>query len=137
MAANRFDQVAVLDVRLVRRASRDHRNYAAISVALRDIHADLGYPLVLMLNVAGVFLLRKVAGIRVERFKQPVQRPGCHVLNVGVGNVVGLNLVQHFFVDAHLPISAVALAGADARWAEAAKERNKDQDHGYRENRWT
>ena len=77
---------------------------------------------------AGSFLVNlvlgrgQVAGVGVERLKQPVQRAGGHVAHVGLGHVVGLDLLQDLGIDAHLAVGAILIAaGMNAEQAEFAQ----------------
>ncbi len=118
------------DVFLVRGAAGDDGDDAAVAVALGDLHADLGHAFVLVRLVGGVFGGGEIAGVGVEGLEQAVQRTGGDVLDVGLGDVVGLDLMQYFLVDAHLAVGAVTLGGADARGAEAAEEHNNNDGNG-------
>ena len=49
---------------------------------------------------------------------------GGHVVDVGIGDVFGLNLLEHLLVDAHLAVGAILLAaGMNAEPAKLAKEK--------------
>ena len=57
-----------------------------------------------------------------------MQRARRHVLDIRLGDIVGLNLVQHFLVYAHLPVDCVALrAGIDAAGDESTEKDNNDE----------
>ena len=65
---------------------------------------------------------RQIAGIGIERVEQAVQRAGGHFGNVGLGDVVVLNLAQNLGVDAHLLVGGILfVAGMDADPAELAQ----------------
>src|ERR1017187_7379172 len=76
----------------------------------------------------------QVAGVGIERLEQPVQRAGGDVIDVGLGNVVGLDPFEYLLKDAHLAIGSIGLAaGMNAKPAELANkeakaEGGKDRD---------
>ena len=82
----------------------------------------------------------QIAGVGVERFKQAVQRAGGDVVDVGVGDVVGLDLLENFGVDPHLAVSAIGLAAGmnakPAKLAEGKAEAEGGEDrHGKHEDK--
>jgi len=77
-----------------------------------------------------------------------VQRAGGHVVDVGLGYVIGLNFTEHLPVDVDLAVGAILLAaGMHAKPAKLAKEkaqaeggkdgRGKNEDKSLKESRHT
>ena len=79
-----------------------------------------------MLLVNFIFGRGKVAGIGIERFEESVKRAVGDVTDAWWGNLIILDFLQDFRVDAHLLVGAVLFAaGVDAENAELAKNKAK------------
>src|ERR1019366_2979583 len=90
----------------------------------------------------------QVAGVSIEGLKQAMKRACGDVADVGVGDVVRLNPLEHFGIDVHLAVSAILLAaGMDAEQSELTKteaeaeggenRRGKNEEHSLKESRHT
>jgi hypothetical protein len=61
-----------------------------------------------------------------------VQRAGGHVVDLRLGDVIGLNLIQHLAIDIVLLIRAILAAGAHAQQPELAQDNARDQGEAER-----
>ncbi len=122
LAFNEIDHVAVAEMLLVGGRAGQHVDDGGVAEALGDGDAHLrivGGGTVLVDLVLGG---GQIAGVGIERVEQAVQRAVGHFGNIGLGDVVVLNLAQDLGVDAHLAVGGILLvAGMHAEPAELAQ----------------
>ena len=138
LLADGLDDVAVGEVFLVGGRTGRDADHGGIAIALGDVDAYLGDAGRRTLLVDLVLGRGQVAGIGVQRLQQPVQRAGGHVVDVGLGDVVGLDLLEHLGVDAHLAVGAILVAAGmnaeQAKLAQAKAQAEGGEDgHGKNE----
>ena len=125
---------------LVGSRTGQNADHDGVAIALGDCDAHLRRACRRTLLVDFVLGRSQVAGIRVQRLQQAVQCASGHVVDFGLGDVFGLNLLEHLLVDAHLAISAILLAaGMNAKPAKLAKEKAQaeggEDRHGKNEDK--
>ncbi len=139
LIADQIDHIAVAQMLLPGGRAGQHIDHGGVAVALGNGDSHLR-------NVCGGAVLinlvlgsRQIAGIGIERVHQAMQRAVGHVGNVGIGDVVVLNLAQNLGVDADLAVGGILLiAGMHAEPSELAlniaqAEAGEDR-HGDRKN---
>ena len=148
LVADGLDDVAVREVLLVGGRTGQHADHHGVTKALGDGDADLRHACRRTLLVNLVLGRSQVAGVGVERLQQAVQRAGGHIVDVGVGHVVGLDLLEHLAKNVHLAVGAILLAaGMNAKQAKLAEEKaeaeggkdrhGKNEDKSLEESRHT
>ena len=146
--ADGLNHVAICQVFLFGSRSGQHTDYHGITKALGNCNADLRRACCWTLLVNLVLGRSQITGVSVQRLQQAVQRTGRHVIDVGVGHVVGLNLAEHLAKNGHLAVGAVLLAsGVNAKPAKLAEEKaqaeggkdrqGKNKDKSLEESRHT
>ena len=130
LAINGFDDVAIVDLRLIGRPAGDHRYHRCVAERLGDGGADVALAVGLMRLVHLVLFGVEIAGIRVERLQQAMQRAVGDQAEVRLFHVFAADARQHFAIDADLPVGALVLVdagGADVQSAHHGKGRYQER----------
>jgi hypothetical protein len=112
LAFNEIDHIAVAEMVLIGGRAGQHVDDGGVTEALGDGEAHLrvvGGGTVLVDLVLG---RREIAGIGIERVEQAVERAVGDFGDVGLSDVVVLNLAQDLGVDAHLVVGGLCSSPA-------------------------
>ena len=90
-ALDALDQVPGGKARLGRGRIRQSAYHAHVTVPLGEYHSDVALVGVLVSQVLLVLIGVQVAGKRIDRLQQPVDRAQRHALQVGLFDVVALD----------------------------------------------
>src|SRR5207248_9682288 len=92
-------------------ATRYDGDHGSVSEAFGDGSPDAGFALTVMVLVVLVLGGGEVAGVRVERLEQPVQRTVGDLGDVRLLNVLTLDAREDFAINAELAVCAVVRSG--------------------------
>ncbi len=114
LALDGFEDIAGLNAGLVGRTARNHRDDGGIAKAFRNRRSDFAFGL----GLVGLVLFElgggQIAGIRIQRLQQAVQRAVGDGGNVGFFHVLAAHPRQHFAVHLQLAVGAIVVGGANA-----------------------
>ena len=99
LAFDGLEDIAGLDAGLVGRTARNHRDDRGIAEAFRDGCPDLAFGLGLIGLVLFELGGRQIAGVRVQRLEQAVQRAVGHQRDVGLFHVLAAHPRKDFAIN--------------------------------------
>jgi len=113
LAFDGLNDVGVLQSGFVGGSTGNDRDDRSIAKELGNRGPDVAFGLGLVRFVLFVLSRAQIAGIRVQRFQQPMQSAVRHRGNVGLFHIFAAHPRQHFAVHLELRISAVFIGGAN------------------------
>ena len=130
MAVDGFKNVGTLNAGFIRRAAGNHCDHGCVAETLGNGCPNIRLRVALFRLVVVVLPGTEIAGIRVQRLKQSVQRAIGHLGDVRVLDVLAVHTRQHFAVNLELAVSAIVGRGAHATQSTD----NHEQQHSERRN---
>src|SRR5215469_4495560 len=116
-ALDGFEDIGAFDSRLVRRSSRNYRNYGGVAETLGDGRADIRLCRAFMLLILGVLRGTQITGLGIQRLQQAVQRAVGNLRYIWFLDILAAHPREHLAVDLKLAISAIVAGSAHAAQA--------------------
>ena len=114
LAFDGFEDIAGLNAGLVGRTPRNNRDDRGIAKALRNRCSDFAFGV----SLVGLVLFKlgggQIAGIRIQRLQQAVQRAVGDGGDVGFFHIFAAHSRQHLAVNLQLAVGAIVIGSANA-----------------------